>query len=463
MAYNLRTGLIGSGDIDINVSLSDLTAANITSGVFTVDRIPDMSANKITADTLDAVRIPNISANKITADTLDAARIPNISATKITADTLDTARIPNISANKITSDTLHVDRIPNLDAAKITSGVINTQRIPSIVNGHIDDNSIDSIKIDQASGAFGLGLIPTIPDFKIAVNSIGSSKIKIDTGAFASALIPNIPAAKVAPGEALTNSIDATLLEGVTVLSKKNNQTPATGGGLGCEGDFDCEGHATIEGDLGCEGHLECEGDATFGSTLTDLCKIKGKLITSGGHHHAATYPIMPPGYPSQYGGGGSAPIYYTRKIQIKPTDFMPNDDQSYFNLGVYDAYAIGYAQSGTSAYGAIKTHTSTHEMFAYVSIPDGYKTRSLKIIGFTLTPSTTASNSYVPLTGRNVYAHKVYMDTNVKLQIASGTINSEIIVSATTYDEENFLLIEVATASTSDGIYGGWVEIEPV
>jgi hypothetical protein len=54
-------------------------------------------------------------------------------------------------------------------------------------------------------------------------------------------------------------------------------------------------------------------------------------------------------------------------------------------------------------------------------------------------------------------------MDTNVKLQIASGTINSEIIVSATTYDEENFLLIEVATASSSDGIYGGWVEIEPV
>jgi len=433
MAYNLRTGLIGSGDIDINVSLSNLTAANITSGVFTVDRIPDMSANKITADTLDAARIPNISANKITADTLDAARIPDI------------------------------------DAAKITSGVIDAQRIPSIVNGHINDNSIDSVKINQASGAFGLGLIPTIPDFKIAVNSIGSSKIKTDSGAFASALIPNIPAAKVAPGEALTNSIDATLLEGVTVLSKKNSQTPATGGGLGCEGDLECEGDATFEGDLGCEGNatfegnLECEGDATFGNTLTDLCKVKGKLITSGGHHHAATYPIMPPGYPSQYGGAGSAPIYYTRKIQIKPTDFMTNDDQSYFNLGVYDAYAIGYAQSGTSAYGAIKTHTSSHEMFAYVSIPDGYKTRSLKIIGFTLVPSTTAANSYVPLTGRNVYAHKVFMDTNVKLQIASGTINSEIIVSATTYHEENFLLIEVVTTSTTDGIYGGWVEIEPV
>eukprot|EP01043_Picozoa_sp_COSAG02_P109731 COSAG02_NODE_45828_length_353_cov_5.692913_1_plen_32_part_10 len=32
MSYNLRTGLTGSGDVDINVSLSDLDAANITSG-----------------------------------------------------------------------------------------------------------------------------------------------------------------------------------------------------------------------------------------------------------------------------------------------------------------------------------------------------------------------------------------------------------------------------------------------
>ena len=34
MAYNLRTGLIGSGDIDVNVSLSGLTADNIQSGIF---------------------------------------------------------------------------------------------------------------------------------------------------------------------------------------------------------------------------------------------------------------------------------------------------------------------------------------------------------------------------------------------------------------------------------------------
>ena len=39
MAYNLRTGLTGSGDIDINVSLDNLDAANITSGQFGDARI----------------------------------------------------------------------------------------------------------------------------------------------------------------------------------------------------------------------------------------------------------------------------------------------------------------------------------------------------------------------------------------------------------------------------------------
>ena len=42
MAYNLRTGLIGSGDIDVNVSLNDLNAANITTGVFSAGVIPTL-------------------------------------------------------------------------------------------------------------------------------------------------------------------------------------------------------------------------------------------------------------------------------------------------------------------------------------------------------------------------------------------------------------------------------------
>jgi hypothetical protein len=49
MAYNLRTGLTGSGDIDIKVNLQNLSADNIVSGVFGDARIPNLNASKITA------------------------------------------------------------------------------------------------------------------------------------------------------------------------------------------------------------------------------------------------------------------------------------------------------------------------------------------------------------------------------------------------------------------------------
>ena len=61
MAYNLRTGLTGSGDIDVNVSLSGLTADNITSGTFTLPRIPTLGNSKISD--LDAAKLTGTIAS----------------------------------------------------------------------------------------------------------------------------------------------------------------------------------------------------------------------------------------------------------------------------------------------------------------------------------------------------------------------------------------------------------------
>ena len=47
MSYNLRTGLTGSGSLDVNVNLQNLSAANITSGVFTQAVIPTLDKDKI--------------------------------------------------------------------------------------------------------------------------------------------------------------------------------------------------------------------------------------------------------------------------------------------------------------------------------------------------------------------------------------------------------------------------------
>ena len=57
MSYNLRTGLIGSGDIDVNVNLNNLDASNITTGVFSVERI-DTTGNPFSLNLIPN-NIPN--------------------------------------------------------------------------------------------------------------------------------------------------------------------------------------------------------------------------------------------------------------------------------------------------------------------------------------------------------------------------------------------------------------------
>ena len=74
MAYNLRTGLMGSGDIDVNVSLDNLNASNITAGVFNIDRIPSITNDKITS--LDANKLTGIlSADRLSDDSIPKAKI----------------------------------------------------------------------------------------------------------------------------------------------------------------------------------------------------------------------------------------------------------------------------------------------------------------------------------------------------------------------------------------------------
>ena len=109
MAYNLRTGLIGSGDIDINVSLSDLNAANITTGVFSSAVIPTLGNSKIS----------DLDAAKLTG-TIASARLDLLASD-----------IPDLATTKITSGTFASSFIPNLDASKITSGALE----PALLDG----------------------------------------------------------------------------------------------------------------------------------------------------------------------------------------------------------------------------------------------------------------------------------------------------------------------------------------
>ena len=164
MAYNLRTGLTGSGDIDVNVSLDNLDAANITSGEFTDARISDLNAAKLTG-TLSADRIidgslpkskigevlvpwaeteiPTLPKTKILSGAntgqWDVDDIPSLPTSKITSGSaFPSSFIPslNLLAGQVTSSQLNLTAsdIPALDADKITSGRIDNARLPANVD-----------------------------------------------------------------------------------------------------------------------------------------------------------------------------------------------------------------------------------------------------------------------------------------------------------------------------------------
>ena len=551
MSYNLRTGLMGSGDIDINVNLNNLDASNITTGVFSVDRIDT------TGDAFSLDLIP---------DNIPDTKLGSISTSKLTG--------------VINSQNIALTSIPDLPTSKITSGTFNTARLPVIGNSLIDNASIESGKIDITSGSFAPALIPVIGNSMIAVDSLASDKIDINSGAFSLTLIPNMSASKITSGElsparipdlntskitsgtldilripnlppnsivglsemgvsgGSTSTLSTAIMPLLSAIPGQctSSQLPSniqatqlvatssilSEGDLGCEGNLACEGDLACEGNIQCDGVFSCEGNANLGNSTsdtttctgdfsvnghtvignssldqclikgvltcnanvnlgnatTDQCLIKGNLVTTNGFHLNAAYPILPPGYPSSYGGGAGATIVYTRKLpilpRILPNDFIVNDDTSYYNLSVYDGTGSITSSQFT---GGVRTHSTTHEIYTFVSIPYGYRLYSYKIF------MTTTSGGIA--TGITTTAHRMDNNVNVRVNLyTSGYPNytalttyvnaenicplpavvggGQAVPSSNGFNVDNYMIIGVQVTSTTQVVYGGWVQIEP-
>ena len=197
MAYNLRTGLIGSGDIDINVSLNDLNAADITTGVFNTSVIP----------TLGDAKISDLDAAKLTG-TLNVARIADgsITKSKIGENMVPWAEteIPVLPKSKVDpthSTQWHVDDIPNLDASKITTGTVASARLALTSS---DIPSLDATKITTGSFA-SADRIPLLPTSKIDSSTTFAKSMINSEGTWAVGDIPNLPTTKL---DAATSDLD---------------------------------------------------------------------------------------------------------------------------------------------------------------------------------------------------------------------------------------------------------------
>ena len=240
MAYNLRTGLTGSGDIDVNVTLGDLNAANITSGIFDTGRIPtigdsklsDLNAAKLTglvsADRIGNGTIPKLKISNTLDETwavteipvlpkaqidpyhneqwhvddlptLGNAKISDLSATKLTGTiaserlSLVTTDIPTLPKTKVSThavdgETWPIDDIPSLPATKITSGQFDVARIPNLSAGKITADTLNVDRIPDLSAdkitsdTLAVGRIPNLDASKITTGTISSARLPATVG-----------------------------------------------------------------------------------------------------------------------------------------------------------------------------------------------------------------------------------------------------------------------------------------
>tara|TARA_R110002096_G_scaffold245568_1_gene437825 strand:- start:145 stop:873 length:729 start_codon:yes stop_codon:yes gene_type:complete len=126
---------------------------------------------------------------------------------------------------------------------------------------------------------------------------------------------------------------------------------------------------------------------------------------------------------------------------------FMPNDDQSYFNIAVED-------DSSTYTHGRVKPLTSTLELVGFISVPDGWTaTKGLLSLVNSLGGSVARTTQY-----QNV---RTWGGTGFTT-LSFGSTNSETTFgTAMVGAVDRVLMLKVYTSSASDFVGGGYITIE--
>lgn len=133
-------------------------------------------------------------------------------------------------------------------------------------------------------------------------------------------------------------------------------------------------------------------------------------------------------------------------RMSIEMGNFYPNDDSSYFNIGVEDDLSA-------KIHGTLKVLTSSLEVCGYFIIPNNYTATAIRI------DVTNSSGSSV---SRTITAESVttYGATGFT-SLATITTNSEqTLTTSMAGASDKIMLIKIYTTSTTDHIRGGYIKL---
>lgn len=134
-------------------------------------------------------------------------------------------------------------------------------------------------------------------------------------------------------------------------------------------------------------------------------------------------------------------------RMSIEMGNFYPNDDSSYFNIGVEDDFSA-------NIHGTLKVLTSSLEVCGYFIIPNNYTATAVRI---------DATNSSGVAVSRTIMCASVttYGGTGYTSLNFSGNTNAEFSLSPTMAGaSDKIMLITIYTTSTSDHIRGGYIKL---
>ena len=194
------------------------------------------------------------------------------------------------------------------------------------------------------------------------------------------------------------------------------------------------------------DGNLNVNNDVTIGNSLQvgDSTTFDGDVDFEGGtsgisYNDLSGKPTIPSANTLSY---STSTIDGNGYIWVMPTQFMPNDDNSYFNAAIVD--------NGAQA----RVMTSSLELYANVPIPTGYKVTHVRLNG-------TASVQI------GIYYSDVTTSTATSAQVTTLYTNSDNAVNPSSgiaaSTSGRYMILRWQPTSTSHRLYGARLTITKV
>ena len=153
----------------------------------------------------------------------------------------------------------------------------------------------------------------------------------------------------------------------------------------------------------------------------------------------ASTNIIHPPNVFVVYGGD--------LRMSIEMGNFLPNDDNSYFNIGVEDDLSA-------KIHGTIRVLTSSLEVCGYFIIPANYTATGVRID--INDASGVAVSRTITVASITTYGGTGFTSLNYSNNSGAEFSLSPTMVGAS----DKIMLIKISTTSTSDHIRGGYIKL---